>query len=267
MKRRVLVWSLAVLIPALLPARITARAGLLSDTFLQYEPVRFQVTIKNDTRMPITFGGPGANSTVSMRVMDTEGDLISRTGQQYFDEPWTIGPKETATKTFNLGRLFRIQASGNYRLETVGRFPDDVALEDKVRLFRIVSGVEVDERKVKRKDRTFTLVSLNRNRREELMMRISNHNETKVYQTYFLGPYLKFYRPTFEVGTKEEVAVLHHASPTEIVFSLFKTSGQPVRKRTLPTTASDPVRLVEDEELGFVVRGVQTTSMEEEEEE
>jgi len=266
MKCFVILGLCAALFPTLLQARITVRAELVSDTYLQYESIRFQVKVINESGSLLTFGGASPNSRLHLKVTDTEGDLIPRTGRPFFNESWTVAPGQTAMRTFSLPRLFKIQEVGSYRLDTIVRFPDDTALKDKTRLFSVVSGIQVAEQKVKAKDRTFTLLSVNRNRREEILMRISNHEETKVMGTYFLGPYLKFYTPTFQVGRNDQVAVLHHASPTEIVFSLFKTNGEPVRKRTLPTTAADPVRLVEDEELGFVVRGVETTSMEDEEE-
>lgn len=254
------------LIPAWLPARMDVKANLASDTFLKYESIRFQITVTNTSRVPVRFGGTAPNSKLRLNVSDTQGRLMNKTKLALFPTPWTILPGETASRDFDLLRLFEIRRVGSYRLKTVVQFPDEVTLQDKTRLFNVVSGVEVSEMKIKSKDRTFTLLSLNRNRRDEVLMRISSHDETKVLQTYFLGPYLKFYTPTFQEGRNGQVAVLHHASPTEIVFTLFKTNGDPVKKQTLPTTASDPVRLVEDPELGFVVRGVESTTMEDDEE-
>jgi hypothetical protein len=57
------------------------------------------------------------------------------------------------------------------------------------------------------------------------------------------------------VGRNGQVAILHRSSPRQLIFSLFKTDGSPIKRETLPTTTSDRVRLVEDPEDGFVVRG------------
>ena len=180
--------------------------------------------------------------------------MVPATDLPLFETLWRVEPGETASRDFNLLRLFQIRQVGDYRLTTRVHLPDE-SLVDQPKLFEVSEGQTLREIKSRKEDRAFRLIQFNRNDRDELLLQVTTHKGTRVLQTYFLGKHLRFYEPEFRKGLDGSIAVLHRMEPEELSFATFRPDGLPLNRRTLNIRMNESVVLEEDAELGFVVRG------------
>jgi hypothetical protein len=235
-------------------ARVTVESTWPTRTFLQYEQVRVRITIFNESQQELVFGGAGSNADILFQIRDLQNRIAAKKDLPLFEEVWRIPVGKKASRDFPLSRLYEMRALGNYRVDTTIILPNQ-SLKDKTKLIEVKKGVVLETHKNKKTDRSFHLVSLNRDGQNELLLQILNHDETKILQTYFLGRHLKFYAPTFKVSREGDLAILHYISPQQMMFAQFKADGSPISKETLAATPTEDFRLVEIPESGFVVRG------------
>lgn len=236
-------------------ATLDVSSSIPAETFLVYETVPLQLRITNRGPDPVQFGGEETDGMIRLKVTDLRGRIIPRTDKPLLAEPWVILPGETSEHEFNLARLFSIRKAESYRCVPAVVLPDLATYEGKPVMFELRRGTEFGEVKRRRTDRVFTLVGVNRNRRDELLLQVSNYGQTMQLATYFLERHLRLYPPHILMNNAGEVGTLHYASPYQLVLCHFKADGTPVNRRFYKAMPGVPVRLHENPEGGFRVEG------------
>lgn len=237
-----------------LPAQVDVSASLPSSTFLRYEGIPLRIEITNRSGEEIRMGANETKDILLLRVRDLENRVMPRTGQPMLSEPWIIPDGETAVRTFDLVQLFRITFSQSYRCLQDVELGGEAYVGNPL-MFDVVNGLQEEKIKRRRADRIFTLLSLQRNGRDELMLRVTDFGNTTVLATYYLERHLKFYDPFMKVNKKGEIATLHYVSPNRVVMCQFNADGSPIKRTYYQATPGVPVRLYEHSTSGFVVNG------------
>ncbi|MDA3874873.1 MAG: hypothetical protein PF795_13060 [Kiritimatiellae bacterium] len=237
-------------------ADVSITATLPANTFLQYEGIPLRMEITNRTGEDIRFGVEDAEDVIMLRMRDTRKGVIRCTNSRFLSEPWIIPDGETSVRTFVLLQLFRVTRAQSYRCLQDVQVGDEV-YSGKPLMFNVATGNEYRSVKRRKTDRVFTLYGLNRNNGDELMLRVTNFNETMNLATYFLERHLRHYPPFINMNKEGEVATLHYVRPSLAVLCQFEPDGTPVGRTFYRVNPGTPIRLLEHPEEGFLVQGAQ----------
>ncbi|WFB35073.1 hypothetical protein P3T73_12975 [Kiritimatiellota bacterium B12222] len=235
-------------------AQVEISTSLGASTYLKYEGIPLRVEITNNSGEVIRLGTEDTEDLLILRLRTLENRVVPRTKVPFFEIPWVIPPGETSVRTFDLMQLFMVTQAMSYRclqdVKVVGENFQGAPL-----LFDVSNGVLEDSVKRRKNDRVFEMISIHRNGRDEIMMRVTNYNNTMVLATYYLERYLKFYDPFIKMNSVGEVATLHYVSPQQVVLCKFQADGIPVGRTYYQASPGVPIRLRDNGEAGFMVEG------------
>ncbi|MEX2606444.1 MAG: hypothetical protein WD708_03790 [Kiritimatiellia bacterium] len=240
----------------LLFADVSITATLPAKTFLLYEGIPLRMEITNRTGEELRFGEEDARDVILLRMRDTRNGVIPTTQTPVLLEPWIIPDGETSVRTFDLLQLFLVTRAQSYRCLQDVKVGDEM-YTGKPLMFDVITGIEHRSVRRRKTDRVFTLYGLNRNNRDELMMRVTNYKETMNLATYFLERHLRHYPPYISMNKEGGVATLHYVRPNMAVLCQFEPDGTPVGRTYYQVTPGTPIRLMEHPESGFLVQGAE----------
>jgi hypothetical protein len=248
------IFSLLAMSAGILQAQVDVSASLPATTFLKYEGIPLRMEITNNSGEELRLGVEDAPDILLLRVRDLDNRVMPRTELPFLNEPWIIKPGETSAKTFDLVQLFRISFAQSYRCLQDVQLAGESYTGNPL-MFDVVNGIQEEQIKRRRSDRIFTMISIHRNGGDELMLRVTDFNNTMVLATYYLERHLRFYDPFMEVNKAGEIATLHYASPNQVVLCHFKADGTPIKRTYYEASAGVPVRLHNTADSGFMVEG------------
>lgn len=247
-------FGLLLISAAMVHAQVEVSASLPASTFLKYEGIPLRMEITNNSGEEIRLGVQDATDILLFRVRDLDNRAMPKTDVPVLGEPWIIKPGETSVKTFDLVQLFRITFAQSYRCLQDVQLAGEAYTGNPL-MFDVVNGIQQQEIKRRRADRIFTLISIHRNGGDELMLRVTDFNNTMVIATYYLERHLRFYDPFMKVNKEGEIATLHYTSPKQVVMCRFKADGTPINRTYYEASAGVPVRLHDTSDGGFMVEG------------
>lgn len=235
-------------------AQVDVSASLPATTFLKYEGIPLRMEITNRSGETLRIGGENSDDLLLLRVRNLDNMVVPRTKKPILEKPWVIAPGETAVKTFDLVQLFRLNRAMSYRCLQDVRLAGE-SYTGRPLLFDVANGQVYDEIKRRKSDRIFTMIGINRNGGDDVMLRVMNFDESMVLATYYLERHLRFYPPFMKVDSDGNLATLHYMSPHQVVMCQFKPDGSPIGRTYFKATPGVPIRLMEHPEKGFLVQG------------
>lgn len=242
---------LAVLLGPHVLADLQVNTQMSHQTFLRYESIPVRVNVRNRTGDTLQFGGVEANAFLRVVVTDTQMRIVHRTETPVFPRMWLAPDGLTSTLELELTELFDLRESGSYRCEIAVVF-DREQWNTPVQQFEIRNGTRQGRLRVRNTDRTFTLLTLNRGRRQDLMMRVSDYREDQIIGTYELERVLLFLPPEMRMDDNGVIHVLFYKFNDLMVYCRFQPDGTPIIREYLRPVRSRP-RLVEHPDMGFWV--------------
>jgi hypothetical protein len=237
-------------------AQVEVVASLEFSTYLLYEGMPLRVQITNRGSEPLQVGGRTPDALLRLRVNDTRNRVIPRTETALLPEAWVIAPGATETRSFDLVQLFKLRAADSFRC-LVDVELEDETLSSKPLMFDISTGTLHETIRRRRNDRVFTLLGINRNGRDELLLRVSSFNEDTHFATYFLERHLRFFPPQMLADDKGRIAIFHYESPQRGVLCRFEADGTPVGREFYRISPGSPAKLMPHPELGLAVAGAE----------
>lgn len=236
-------------------AQVTVSSSLGAGTFLLYEGIPLRLEITNNSGTDLLLSEEDLDNQVVFRVRDVDNQVIPRTEQPILKEPWRIPSGETQERTFDLVQLFLIRQARSFRVlqhVTV----DGETYAGPALMFDVSRGMLFDEIKRKREDRIFALIGLSRGGGDELLLRVSNKDESVTLATFVLERHLRFYPPHMKVNSDTgEIGTLHYLAPQQAVLCIFEKDGTPVKREYYQVSPGVPIRLHAHEETSFFVEG------------
>ena len=255
-------YLLLLLLAAAAPAnaQVDFSARLLHSELLLCEPVPVVVTLQNVRGEVLRAGGAQGYSVV-FEVTDRDGLLLPQRPETAPVVPAEVPGGGAVTFTNDLHELFALAghslravrarlAVGNRSYVTEKMFLDIRPGHELERLQARTPAGEV---------RTYTLRSLNRDKRDRLFLRAGNEAETLCYGVAELGRFVRLGAPSLEVDAQGNVHVLHLNGPNSFSYGVFTPDAQVISRRTFEGDTSG-VRLVPDGQGGFRVTGVGAVS-------
>ncbi len=255
--RRLLLFvcALTAFLPCL-RAQYEVGTSLSAKSFLLFEGIPVRVEITNRSAQPLHIGGRDPEGIVRLSVRNTRNEVIPRTRQPLLPDAWVIPPGATDSREFDLVQLFQIRRADSYRASVVVEIDLD-AFTSAPMLFDVTNGTLFEKVVRRRTDRTFSLLGINRNGRDELMLRVSDAAEDTPLATYFLERHLRFYPPQMRADERGRIGIFHYSSPSQAVLCTFEPDGTPIRRDYYRVFAGRPAELRIHPETGFAVDGAE----------
>lgn len=239
--------------PALAEVEFTAK--LLHQDVLVCEPAPIIVTIRNDLAAPLIFGGENG-AYIGFDVYKADGLLLHPRNNAQIVMPAVVQPGETVAVTNDLQALFPL--SGHTMLSVRARLVlgNRTFATEKMH-FDIVPGLEVMRIQARAPDggrRTYSLRTLNRNKRDRLLLRADNEDGTLCFGVSDLGRFVRMGKPALEVDAAGNVHVLHLTAPNQFAHTILTPDAIRI-SRTVVEGDVNGVKLVPDGNGGYRVAG------------
>lgn len=234
-----------------LRADLEISAEFPNRTFLLYEGIPIRVQIVNRSGEGLQIGGEDADARLRMVVTNMASQIIARNEVPILDTPWLIPDGITSSRVFDLIQLFRIHSAESYRV-TIELITRDEAWPLPPILFNVVTGTTHGKLRRRSVDRGFHLLSVNRQNRHELMLRVTDQAEQKVLNTFHLERVLLFIPPEMKVDARGNIHILFYKFADLMVYCRFQPDGTPILREYLNPGNRRP-RLEPHDEFGFWV--------------
>ena len=256
-----LVWFVAASASSFGQVELAVR--LDSQRTILYEPVVVEVRLRNNSGRELVLGGAEATARLWLEVEQGPGRLLRPQDSDLVQTPWVIPAGETGRRRFRVSRVYDMRALGPYtmwvRLELAGRqFTSNRAFLDVVpglELQRMVGGVAPETTE----QRVYRLMTLNRDRGEQIFLRIDDEDRNICYAVIHLGRLVRVYQPQMRVDRRYRITVLHQAAPGRYFYQVFTPSGEEVTRRGY-LSEKPGVQLVPTADGRYVVSGATSSS-------
>lgn len=214
-------------------AHVELELDMAHRRFILFEPLIAQVQITNNSSSALRIGGEEPNTVLRFDIKDHTGHPLrrSRDDQEIAEvsvEPW--GSKKISV---NLLRSYPVDSAMPYYIQAQlatdrGRFASQTVGIDIMPGMKILELRKSDE---EYGTRIFELLTLNRNNREVLFLRIDDAERTLCYGVYELGNHVRVDPPQMLFDEKGQIRILFQSGPTRFTHHLFSARGLPLQKR------------------------------------
>lgn len=230
---------------------------------IRYEPVVIDVRLRNNSGRELVLGGAEPNVQLWLEAERGPGRLLRAQDPDLVQTPWVIPPGETGRRRFRASRIYDLRALGSYtmwlRMEMAGRsFMSNRVFLD------VVPGLEID-RTVGEvapgadEQRVYRLMTLNRERGEQIFLRIDDEDRNICYAVIHLGRLVRVYDPQMRVDGRRRITLLHQAAPGRYFYQVFTPNGEEVTRRVY-LSENPGVRLVATDDGRYIVSGATSSS-------
>lgn len=198
--------------PVVSSGQISLKVTLPISQALRYEPVMANVAIVNNTGQMISFGTGSSLPQFRFDIEKSGGGIVSRRNAEPLISGISIMPGETHTFEIMLSRYYHIQDIGLYTIKavvewnSVGYASAGVYLEvaQGFELARMKAGIPGDKGAV----RTYVLEYLQRERGEDLYLRIRDDRGKVICGMFNLGRIVRVRKPALQIDEAGNVHVL-----------------------------------------------------------
>ena len=257
-----LVLTAVVCAIAALPAaaQIDMQCKLENGRTVLFEPIVVSLDIVNNTGDILDFSGAIPNAHLAFDVEQSPGVDVPPTEVPLFAQPVTIKPGDTFSGKVNLQAAYKITDTGPYTVTTRVEWGGKVFISPKLfldvlpglEIAKLSAGIPEDPNAV----RNYTLRTLNRDRSEEVFLRISDEEKGVCYGVFDLGTIVRMFEPKLQVDEVGNIHVLHQSGPWQFTHSVFTPHGDPVAQEIYSADGST-IELKRTEDGQLAVQGGQ----------
>ncbi|MEI6645554.1 MAG: hypothetical protein WCP12_05920 [bacterium] len=196
--------------------QIDVRLELTHSVFILGEPIVANVTVANNSRIPIIIGENAPDKILIEITRESQYDELEPQNNAPLFAASQIGPGQTVQQSFELDKWFALYDSGKYMIRAIV-VKEGVRHETRRKTFDVVPGVPlkegiqmfVDKQSLSRK---FHLVYWMRNQVNRLFLRIEDSPTGQAWDTIDLGVLSKVTEPKLDISPKGEVTVIHRST-------------------------------------------------------
>ncbi|MBQ9726883.1 MAG: hypothetical protein IJV65_05180 [Kiritimatiellae bacterium] len=217
-------------------ATLKVQASPAQLDFVRGEPIRIDGKIANEGNAPLIVDdyGPYLDNPVKVYVREASGGRLldpRRGAPASAVERLTVRPGETKDFSLDLRETYDLSRTGRYHAEVfVYRGPGEVAVSRKIS-FSIVEGVEIGSSvralaRDQRRPLRFALLCMDRNKRQELFLRVTDAAEpARVVAFVSLGSLVRIAEPSMGFGPDDTVTVVQQVARDRYARTRIDFSG------------------------------------------
>ncbi len=248
-----------LLLPLAAGGQVDLHSRLLETRVLQYEPARVALEIGNNTGEELILSGAGQNATLEFGIEQSPGVPVHTiAGASLLSGAVSLKPQEVWTQTVDVSVAYDIQEAGPYTVMAQVEWGDKVIQAPKMfldvlpgmEIAKLVTGIPGRSGEM----RTYTLKTLNRDRKEIVFLRIDDEDGGRCYGVLELGRIVRMYKPLLQIDEIGNIHVLHQAGPSQFNHSVFTPEGQPVLQEQYSADGRE-IRLQKEDTGRIAVEG------------
>jgi len=229
MKKHILTVALCAIAAFPAFAQIDMKCSLQNGRTVLFEPAIVSLDIINNTGELLDFSGAIPNAHIAFDVEQSPGVLVSPTGIPLFGQAVTIKPGDTFSGKVNLQAAYKITDTGPYTITSRVEWGGKVFISPKLfldvlpglEISKLVAGIPEDSNAV----RSYTLRTLNRDRKEVVFLRINDDERGLCYGVFELGTIVRLFEPKMKTDEVGNIHVLHQSGPWQFTHSVFTPNG------------------------------------------
>jgi hypothetical protein len=263
--RRVLWWSgcwLACAGAAL--AQVRLELTLEHEQYLAKEALVAGVRISNFSGQTLQFGKEPEWLKFSVEALD--GFIVSKQGAPPVLGEFDVESSQTVTRRVDLAPYFDLVRPGRYSVSATVKVPAwNQELSTMPKRFDVISGSKLWEQEFGLPQQTgagggppevrkYALLQVNRPKRIDLYVKLSDATETRVYRVFRLGTFLSFAKPEPRIDRASRLHVLHQVGARSFNYCVIQPDGELSVRQTHDYTDTRP-GLTMDAEGNITVTG------------
>lgn len=240
-------------------AQIRVACELPHEVYVPFEPVVASVTLINDTGSAIPLGSQSGAIRIRMDMTDVYGNALSRISHKGLTAPDTLPAYTSVVIQASLQRMYDLTARGEYSVTAKAEWGDSSFASPK-RFFDIIPGVELKRAKVPLADglgsRTYMLITINRARGDQLLVRVDDEEQSLCYGVVNLGRILNRRKPPIiKVDGLGQCHLLFQRAPGQYAYAVCGPDAVLMKQDDLASDYQD-ARLEIDDSGDVVVLGI-----------
>ena len=242
-----------ILLPGAAQAQLRVSLAFKNDTYMLYEPVRAEVTVKNVSGTSFVLGGPGGQSWLSFNLTNGDGSNVAPFNSGRINaESRVMKPGEELIQPVILNRGFSLSRRGNYVAKAQVYFPPlQRYLSTPVKRFNVDDGRVFWERTFKVPDskgggfRKYQLLSYSQYDKSRIYLRLREEGIDRVLTTYALGRAIIHKQPQVTTDANNHLHVLYMGAPKMYVHAEIDINGKVLDRSVYKDPKDNPPRLVQ----------------------
>ncbi len=246
-------FAILALLPAAAHAQLRVSLAFKRDTFMMYEPVRAEVTVKNVSGTSFVLGGPGGQSWLSFNLTNGDGSNVAPFNSGRINaESRVMKPGEELVQPVILNRGFSLSRRGNYVARAQVYFPPlQRYLSTPLKRFNVDDGRVFWERTFKAPEsqgggfRKYQLISYSQYDKSRIYLRLRDESLDRVLTTYSLGRAIIHKQPQVTTDAENHLHVLYMGAPKMYVHAEISTNGKVLDRSVYKDPKNNPPRLVQ----------------------
>jgi len=199
--------------------------------FLKFERTMVYLQMQSRLDAPLVFGHEEGNVILDLDVRRASGERMDPFREQPIVSAISVGGGETRTIRFDLSRWYDLSGTGRYLVKATARWKNRQFVSGSV-AFDVVRGMELA--RVRQYlpgyddvERIYSVRYVAREETEVAFLRVDEAPSGTNYGVFELGPIIRLFRPTIEIGKGGRVTVTHQSRPycyTRTAFLSARTS-------------------------------------------
>lgn len=226
MRRFCVLASFALLAGSAARAQIDFSAALPNKEILICDSVPVVVTLRNSRAEPLR-ADDASGYSIAFEVSDDTGLLLRPRPEASIPVPAEVPAFGEVVFTNDLQQVYALAKSQTLGVRARLTLGNRTYVTDKM-FAQILPGLEIARLQASSPAgglHTFTLRTLNRDKRDRLFIRSDNEAGTVCYGVSDLGRFVRIRNPTLEVDSAGRAHVLHLTGPNQFIHSVFTPDG------------------------------------------
>jgi hypothetical protein len=254
---------LLLALPFAAQAQLAVQLATERDTFLRYEAVPVQVSIRNYSGRTIQLEDQGDKPWLNFVVADENGRQVAATDAARNSETALIPPRQTVTRKIDLLPLFELRERGTYRVQATIASDGYSATSAPLKI-TVVNGREIWTQTVglPRQDRdeyrTYSLVTRREQQYDILYVGVQDEARQLVYGMVPLGVYVALGEPSAVVDKAGSLHLLFRSGSRTFGYARVDPYAEVSDRAVYSEMLSQP-RLVTDAAGRVSVQGGEKT--------
>lgn len=232
--------------------------------YVDYEPIKAQITVSNRSGKDVVIGGPNNTSWLNFEIQ-AHNTILAPTSNFPKMKPYVLRRGQTIVKEVMLNRAFPMADFGSYQISAnvyypptqkfYGSKPTKIEVTSASKLWSQGIGVSASPTSPVQQ-REYSLLSHRDQNKAEIYVRVRQENGMRVYATYSLGRMIAVGEPQATVDSDNQLHVLHLRDPNYYAHSVVDPNGKLVLQEIYKQVPGSRPTLMFDQSQGYVsVRG------------
>jgi len=242
--------------------QVTVETVFEHEQYLANERMRVGVRITNFSGQTLRLGA--SPDWLDLMVETEGGELVSQQSAPPIVEPFEVPSSSRATRWVDLIPHYDVGHVGQYKVtptvrlaelgQTVTGKPANVQVTGGARIWEQDFGVRLDSGSGGFEVRRYALIQAMNQKTVTLYVRVSDQQETRVFNVIPIGPVLAFSRPEAQVDHSGLLHILSQTSARQFTYCVISPSGEVTVRQAHRYTNSRPA-LRAKEDGSVMVRG------------